>query len=96
MRAWQCECGKIKWFGTDNPPQCEFCEKCGTTVAGSPDCHKTERTPHEFYVTQIDTDEGPKPLSRCRYCHRTKAQIGLQIEAESPIDSTEGNEGEIK
>lgn len=75
MRSWQCKCGKLRGFGSDGPSRCAYCDDCGTTVETSPEMHETTRRPHEYYQMQVETDEGMKTLSRCRYCHETKAKL---------------------
>jgi len=91
MKGWQCRCGRLKGFGSDGPAACAFCEVCGTTVETSPELHKTERRPHEYYVETVETDEGPKPLSRCKFCYRTKAEIeATNAETQRPMNPQEG------
>lgn len=77
MKGWQCKCGKHKGFGTDGPARCAFCETCKTTVETSPELHEIQPRPHEYYTEQVETDGGIKPLSRCKYCHRTKLEIEI-------------------
>ena len=82
MQFWRCKCGESTAFGSDPPAKCDFCEKCSTTLEGHPDHHKTERTPHKWVQSPVETDEGPKPLTRCQYCHRTKKEIEKQEDAD--------------
>jgi len=74
MIYYRCKCGKQEAWGSMPPNQCDGCSECGTTLDTHPELHRTP-TPHDFVATNVATDEGPKPLSRCRYCHRTKAEL---------------------
>lgn len=69
MRYWHCKCGKCEAFGSDPPKPCMVCPECGTDYMGNPP------KDHDWVVEQTETDEGPKPLSRCRYCYKTKGQL---------------------
>lgn len=76
----QCKCGAIQFWGSGmNPAPCNPCKQCGTIPATHVNAHP-EPIDHEFYVSQVETDEGMKPLSRCRYCMKTKAQIAKEEE----------------
>ena len=75
MQYWKCKCGKSEFYGSGmGPSPCQECPDCHTTVSQSPEGHK-RAVPHEFNVHQVETDEGMKPLSRCRWCLKTKAHI---------------------
>lgn len=70
----QCKCGNLKSWSSGCETPCAWCTKCDSDLATGPDLHR-DRVPHEFEAHKVDTDEGPKTLSRCRWCMRTKAQI---------------------
>lgn len=71
MRYNKCKCGSFEHFGSGmNPSPCDACKKCGTTAEGLPP------VPHEFtFIEKVQTDEGEKKLSRCKWCYKTKSQI---------------------
>jgi len=69
MKYWKCKCGKCEAFGSDSPPPCISCSDCGTDYTGN------KPIEHLWSIEQVETDEGLKPLSRCRYCYKTKGQI---------------------
>lgn len=77
MRYYQCKCGESQWWGSIPPSACIWCEKCQSNPAGGPSGHR-ERIDHEFIETSVETDDGPRVLSRCRYCMMTKKQIAEQ------------------
>jgi hypothetical protein len=81
MQYYRCKCGKATAWVSYGPYACNKCNDCGSNLAWSPDSHQ-EPKPHEFKAHDIDTDEGPKPLSRCIYCHRTRKQIEESKEIE--------------
>jgi hypothetical protein len=71
----RCQCGKIEvWSSGEVVPRCSPCKACGTVPARGPSSHP-DPEPHEFVARDVATDAGPQPLSRCRWCHRTKAEI---------------------
>lgn len=75
MRHYRCKCGSSRSYGSMGPPLCSKCGTCGSDLAGGPEAHR-EPKDHDFsLVDEVATDEGPKPLTRCRYCVRTKAEI---------------------
>ncbi len=74
MRMWRCRCGEHRAYGSDPPPRCSKCERCGSGLGGSP-LSTFEVAPHLMVPTQVETDEGKKTLTRCMYCHETKSQI---------------------
>ena len=69
MRAYRCKCGAGEAFGEVAP--CWGCSVCG----GGFGLYVDKPKDHEFLPTKVDTDEGEKTLSRCRYCMETPAQI---------------------
>lgn len=75
MLYYRCKCGYSEAWGSMPPYQCHACPKCGSDLATGPNVHQ-EPKPHDFsHVTQVATDEGPKPLTRCRYCGCTQAEV---------------------
>jgi len=75
MLYYRCKCGKHEAWGSDSPPLCAKCDECGTSLATGPKGH-VEPKDHDFsMVTQVKTDEGLKPLTRCKYCYRTRDEI---------------------
>ena len=75
MQYYRCKCGKAEAWGSMPPYQCSSCKHCGSDLAQAPDLHR-DPVPHDFsHVEQVRTDEGPKPLTRCKYCHHTKEEI---------------------
>lgn len=70
MMTLKCKCGAETFFGSGMMPNpCEPCPRCGTNPG------MVEVRPHEFEIHTVETDEGSKPLSRCRWCMRTKKAI---------------------
>lgn len=61
-----CKCGNISAFGSDPPPACDPCEKCGTVPGGR------DPIPHDFSITKVETDEGLRVLTRCIRCTKRK------------------------
>lgn len=76
MRYSQCKCGKRQHWGSGMQPNlCDPCVKCGSIPAESPSTHP-DPVPHDFSAVQmVETDEGKKPLTRCRHCFMTAAEI---------------------
>lgn len=74
MMYYRCKCGFSTAWGSMPPYQCDRCPKCGSDLASHPDHHR-EPKPHDMQPTEVQTDAGPATLSRCRFCHRTQAQI---------------------
>jgi hypothetical protein len=74
MQYYRCKCGFREAWGSMPPNRCSGCKKCGTNLATHPDAH-TIPLPHAFYETLVETNEGLKPLDRCKYCYRTRKQI---------------------
>ena len=80
-----CACGNYQAFGSIAPPPCRSCSKCNTR----PGPHGPQPpAAHEFKAKMVDTDEGPKPLSRCIHCLRTTAQIEREREPFKPWTTT--------
>ena len=81
MRYQRCQCGACEWFGSDPPPLCDFCNKCGSGPGSSPTTHR-EPLPHDFAsVETIQTDQGDATITRCRYCRKTRQQIEKRAKA---------------
>lgn len=74
MRYYRCKCGKYESYGSTSPALCLGCDECGTSLATDPSLCRPAQS-HSFVVEQVETDEGLKPLSRCRLCHRTLAEL---------------------
>jgi hypothetical protein len=74
MQYFRCKCGNAVAWGSDYPFQCESCSKCGSNLATSPSCH-VDPKPHEWYQESVATDNGPQPLTRCKYCYELKSTI---------------------
>lgn len=81
MLTYRCKCGDNVSWGSMPPFVCQSCPKCGSDLATSPSLHR-EPAPHDFIPRLVETDEGEKTLSRCRYCGRTRAQIERAAQAE--------------
>jgi hypothetical protein len=75
MITLTCQCGKITgWYSGMSPNPCGGCSDCGTSI-NYPGLHEPTK-PHDFSLTQIvETDEGRKPLTRCRWCLLTRVQV---------------------
>jgi hypothetical protein len=74
MQYYRCKCGNVQSWTTMGVPDCLGCSKCGSDLAQGPNAHAMPKA-HDFSVIcNVDTDEGPKPLSTCKYCHQTKKQ----------------------
>lgn len=70
MRYHTCKCGALEvWESGMSLEPCYACSKCGTNAFGR------APLPHDYYESKVETDEGDKPLSRCRYCYKTKREI---------------------
>jgi hypothetical protein len=75
MQYGKCKCGKYEFWGSGMmPARCSPCEICGTIPAGSPTTHP-DPLPHNYYVEKVETDDGDKSLTRCRWCLKTKTEI---------------------
>ena len=65
------------------PSRCQKCAKCGSSLAQSPSEHR-EPESHDFSLVEtVETDQGQATITRCRYCHHTKKEIGKE---ESEVD----------
>lgn len=78
MRYLRCKCGEHEAWTTDAWPECDGCEKCKTTLAGSATGHG-EIAPHDFGEPEwkVDAKTGERwQERRCRrlYC-RAKERI---------------------
>lgn len=62
MRYYTCFCGNLECWGSDPPSPCSKCEKCGTRPGGG------EPKEHDWDPYKVETDEGDKTLTRCRWC----------------------------
>lgn len=74
MQFYRCKCGASRSWGSMPPPLCARCGACGSDLAPGPSLHR-EPKPHEYLVEQVATDAGPAPLTRCRWCMKTKAEL---------------------
>ena len=72
MKHYRCECGKVRFFGSDSPQPCQGCDDCGTTLAQSPTMHK-ERIPHHYTTEEMFRD-GVKIKTRV-YCTRCLEEV---------------------
>lgn len=78
MKYGKCKCGHIQYWNSGMPyPTCRPCPKCGTIPAGGPNSHP-EPTEHDWRASDVETDNGPQPLSRCMRCMMTKAQLAKE------------------
>ena len=63
--VYKCECGNLP---TLSPTRCLCCSKCVKFIE--------EKAPeHAWYITQVETDEGMKPFTRCKCCQKTKREV---------------------
>ena len=74
MQYYRCKCGKQWSWGSMPPSPCAKCSNCASDLAPGPDFHE-EPLPHDFHTQQVETDNGPQPLSICRWCSKTKTEI---------------------
>lgn len=75
MQYYTCKCGQMQAWGSMGPSRCAKCDKCGTGY-GYGDGTYPEPLEHDFSDQhEVETDEGMKPLSTCKYCHYTRRQI---------------------
>lgn len=77
MIYYRCKCGKSELFGSLSPARCDACADCGSNLARHPDLHFPPE-PHDFVPTPVETDEGMKTLSRCKYCGKTANQLARE------------------
>jgi hypothetical protein len=83
-----CKCGYISAFGSDPPAPCDPCEKCNTVPGGR------DPIPHDFRAQGVATDEGPKSITRCIRCMKTKAKI--EAEEAARVKNAPAAEGGAK
>lgn len=75
MKYYRCKCGKMEsWCSGMTPSPCKECDECHTTVAGGPDGHK-RAVPHDWVGRDVETDEGDKTLTYCRWCMCKKKDL---------------------
>lgn len=75
MQYWRCKCGDSTSMGSMGPARCTTCSKCGSDLAQAPSLHR-EPLPHVFDLPfPVETDEGQKTISRCKYCYRSRGEI---------------------
>ena len=77
MRFYSCKCGKMTSWGSMSPPACLGCEECGSNLATGPTSHQLVQ-PHNFTVTQVETDIGFQPITRCSWCNKSLREIKEQ------------------
>lgn len=74
MRYYRCKCGWLMSWGSMPPHPCSKCEKCGSNLAEGPDLHE-EPQEHDWVIEKVETDEGLKDRTHCRWCGRRKIEI---------------------
>lgn len=74
MQYYRCKCGKSEAHSSMGVYPCDKCSHCGSNLALSPSSHR-EPLDHDMVKVPVETDEGMKHLSRCKWCMRTYAQI---------------------
>ncbi len=79
MKFYRCKCGSRRAWGSMPPPPCAKCRDCASGLAQGPNEH-LEPLDHEFRVDQVKTDRGLQPVTRCRWCLVTKADIDAGID----------------
>ena len=67
MQYYRCKCGQRESYGSMAPFPCQGCESCGTTLETSVSDHRAPQE-HKWVGEKVDTDEGPKWLTRCAWC----------------------------
>lgn len=102
MIYYRCKCGNCQAWSSMGVNPCDGCPECNTTLETGPEHHE-EPKPHDFVPTPVETDEGPKPLSRCRWCMRTPREIErvkadyetrkAKREAEEALEATRAADG---
>lgn len=76
MMTYCCKCEHLTWYTSMGVPKCAWCDRCQTAPWPTKSGHPTVRVPHDFsMVEQVNTDEGLKPLTRCKFCLKTPAQL---------------------
>lgn len=74
MQYYRCRCGKMESIGSMPPSPCQGCEQCNTSLETHPDNHKAPAK-HDFRQQPVETDEGTKQISRCRFCCKTRKEL---------------------
>lgn len=74
MRYYRCKCGRTESFGSMPPARCFGCKECRTrpALAG---VEPWALEPHNYVTEMVETDAGEAPLTRCRWCGRSKRFI---------------------
>lgn len=90
----KCKCGSVEAFGSMPPSPCDKCTDCDTGY-GWGTSHYREPREHEFVSKEIETDNGPQPLSRCKWCHNTRKQIADQLIRDGKVVPLYENPAEI-
>lgn len=67
MMYYRCKCGDRESFGSMPPNPCAQCETCGSDLAPTPELHRPPRD-HDWETRLVDTDEGQRELTVCRWC----------------------------
>lgn len=85
MRYYRCKCGERQSWGSMPPYPCQKCPACGSDLAESPDLHR-EPQDHDWRTQQVETDNGPQPITRCSWCGTRKpamdaAALQKQVDA---------------
>lgn len=74
MQYYRCKCGKSEIFGSDSPRPCDKCDECGSDFAQSPNYHR-EPQEHNWHKKKVETDDGEKTLTVCRWCGINKKDL---------------------
>ncbi len=71
-RPYTCKCGRSSQNALFDlaPFPCEACQYCGTTLERTPQ-HQAP-VPHDWQPDPVDTDDGPKTITRCSFCRLKK------------------------
>jgi len=72
MQDYYCQCGSYRSFGSMGPNPCAECDKCHTTPTLNGYGQPKKPEPHDWVQEIVETDEGPKTLTVCRYCNIKK------------------------
>lgn len=79
MRYFRCKCGDSKSWSSMGTYPCAKCSKCGSSLAEGPESHK-DPIDHEFVAYPVASDQGGSTLSRCKWCHRTKKELKIDVQ----------------
>lgn len=71
MLSYRCKCGESRAYGSMPPEPCHECPICHTTLETHPDLHR-RALDHDWHTAYVQTDEGMKPVTTCRWCGRHK------------------------